>query len=95
MKRDLHVSIDSSTQELKDWFEQLYCQKHDFLIPTNLIDEEFEIDEEQYINMVDRLKFIIKYGFKNLVPNLMILLLAFLPKLSVWLAVGWVFLSWN
>ena len=110
MKRDLYTSIDSITQEIKDRFEQLHflSQKYDFLIPTNLIDDEFEFEfeEEEDVNMaevkierkrlknflefskeknwkegpLELLRFIIKYGFQNSVPNLTILLRVFLTK---------------
>ena len=116
MERDLYASINRVTQKIKDRFEQLHLlsQKYDFLIPTNLIDEEFEFEEEEDINMaevkiemkrlknflgfskdknwkegsLELLRFIIKYVFRNSVPNLMILL-----RVSVWLAASGVFLS--
>ena len=59
MKRDLYASIDSDAQEIKDRFEQLHLlsQKYDFLIPTNLINEEFEFDfEEEEDDNMDEVK---------------------------------------
>ena len=56
MKRDLYASIDSISQGIQDQFEQLHLltQRYDFLIQTNLIDEEFEFEfeEEKDVNMV-------------------------------------------
>ena len=61
MKRDLYASIDSISQGIQDQFEQLHLltQRYDFLIQTNLIDEEFEFEfeEEKDVNMaVDKIE---------------------------------------
>lgn len=48
MKREMYSCIDSARKEIEERFEQLHClsQKYAFLLPANLLNENYNIDYE-------------------------------------------------